>query len=53
MAKKCPNCNDWHGNNTTLGYIINGRWHGKADVGYSPELEKVYVCNNCFGREFK
>ena len=53
MAKKCPNCNDWHGNNTTLGYIINGYWHGKADVGCSPELEKVYVCWNCFGRSFK
>lgn len=53
MAKKCPNCNDFRGNNTTLGYIINGYWYGKQDVGYSPELDKVYVCNNCFGKEFK
>jgi len=53
MGKKCPNCHDFYGNNTILGYIVNGYWRGKADVGYSPELKKVYVCNNCFGKEFK
>ena len=53
MAKKCPHCKDLYGNNTLLGYIINGHWMSKENSGYSPELEKVYTCFNCHGLEFK